>query len=323
MQSILDLPHQSARALAATGAPIYLSVNPCEYHGPHLSLRNDALISDGLTADLHRRLSRLHPEWPLLLGGRLDLGVDPVPGPGSQPTPFPVLRRAVLQACQALAELGARRVVLMTFHGGPLHNIALFEGVKRLSALGIPTFAPMGLMLREIVSFDVDRFAPALALIEDANAREGLRRSLRFDFHAGFIETSLALHYAPQAVSSCHLQLLPCPPIVPSPWMLWAASVARSLGSRRMAADLAFMAEGLGWYGLRPFPGYTGQPHLASPEAGAIIARILCDSLAASAEEILAGRAETPPPILPYLRALTLGGRIQALGVPQEAMLYR
>ena len=34
--------------LLATGAPVFLCVNPVEYHGPHLSLHNDRLISEGV-----------------------------------------------------------------------------------------------------------------------------------------------------------------------------------------------------------------------------------------------------------------------------------
>ena len=35
MTQLLDLPHAKAQALLASGAPVYLLVNPVEYHGPH------------------------------------------------------------------------------------------------------------------------------------------------------------------------------------------------------------------------------------------------------------------------------------------------
>ena len=37
----LSMPHAEAREALATGAPVFLCVNPVEYHGPHLSLRQD------------------------------------------------------------------------------------------------------------------------------------------------------------------------------------------------------------------------------------------------------------------------------------------
>src|SRR5205807_1521461 len=72
--SIFDLPHQDAQRLARSGAPVYLTVNPVEYHGPHLSLHNDRLVSTGIVRDLHERLRARH-DWPLLLGGDLEVGV--------------------------------------------------------------------------------------------------------------------------------------------------------------------------------------------------------------------------------------------------------
>jgi hypothetical protein len=37
--TLLDLPHRVARRLAAEDRPVYLLVNPVEYHGPHLKPR--------------------------------------------------------------------------------------------------------------------------------------------------------------------------------------------------------------------------------------------------------------------------------------------
>src|SRR5437762_7047770 len=88
MVSLLDVPHQEARRLVRSGAPVYLTINPVEYHGPHLSLHNDRLVSRGLVRELHARLAARHPEWPLLFGSDLEIGVEPCPGIGSRHTPF-------------------------------------------------------------------------------------------------------------------------------------------------------------------------------------------------------------------------------------------
>jgi creatinine amidohydrolase len=113
MISLFDQSHTEARRLVKTGATVFLTVNPVEFHGPHLSLHNDRIISLGLAKDLH---ARLEPKAPLLLGADLEVGVDPCPGPGSRHTPYGVVRDLVVEACRALAELGVKRVVLMTFH---------------------------------------------------------------------------------------------------------------------------------------------------------------------------------------------------------------
>ena len=62
---VFDLPHSRARALLATGAPVYLSVNPVEFHGPHLSLHNDLVVSRALSivSALMTRFSAARRNW--------------------------------------------------------------------------------------------------------------------------------------------------------------------------------------------------------------------------------------------------------------------
>ena len=62
---LYDLPNDAARRLLATGVPVYLPVNPVEYHGPHLSLHTDRLISRGLTDR-----ERAHPDLQAAASGR-------------------------------------------------------------------------------------------------------------------------------------------------------------------------------------------------------------------------------------------------------------
>jgi creatinine amidohydrolase len=101
MISIFDVPHHTARALLETGAPVFLAVNPVEYHGPHLPLHCDALISEGLTKELHARLAESHPKWPLLVATNIEMGVEPCPGPGTRAVPYSVVRDVVVDACRA------------------------------------------------------------------------------------------------------------------------------------------------------------------------------------------------------------------------------
>src|SRR5439155_19201935 len=94
--NLFDRSHEEASRLVGAGVPVYLTINPVEYHGPHLSLHNDKLVSRGLVRDLHRRLAAHHPEWPLLLGSDLEVGVEPCPGIGSRHTPYLAARDLVV-----------------------------------------------------------------------------------------------------------------------------------------------------------------------------------------------------------------------------------
>lgn len=313
MLSLLDLPHREARRLLSSGAPVFLTVNPVEYHGPHLSLHNDRLVSQGLCRALHARIA---PELPLLLGADLEVGVDPCPGPGSRHVEYRVVRRLVREACRALAELGARKVVLMTFHGPPLHALAIDAGVQLLRRAGVPALAPFNAVVQELLALDASRYQAALDPIPNEADRTAAATGLRLDFHAGFFETSMALHLAPESVSPDHRSLPPCPPFQAPPAMAATAKLARGLGARQLANEFEFAAAAFGWYALRPFPGYTGMPHLASARSGAAFTEAIVARYEQLANEVFAGRAESPRPIMRWSAMLTLGGRFGSPSVP-------
>jgi creatinine amidohydrolase len=314
---LFELPHVEARRLARSGVPVVLTVNPVEYHGPHLSLHNDRLISRGVARELGARLAARRPAWPCVLGADLEVGVEPCPGPGTRHTDYAATRALVLEACRALAELGASKVVLLTFHGAPLHNLALQAGVDFLRARGVKALAPFHLVLRTLLELDDPwRFGDALGAIGDAREREAMARDLRMDFHAGFFETSLALHYAPASVSPRHVDLPPCPTVVPEVKMAAAARAARRLGRETLARELEFAATGLGWNALRPFPGYTGRPHLASAAAGAAFARHMMAVAEPVVWDVLENGAPPPAPIMTWVGTLSAGGRLGRIPRP-------
>lgn len=294
----------------ARGSPVYLLVNPIEYHGPHLSLRNDHLVSAGLARDLHAELGPLHGSAPLLVTRDLEVGVDPAPGPGSVPVPLAEVRRRVLEACDWLADHGAGRVVLMTFHGSPLHAAALEAGVRSLRRRGVRAFSPLNLVMRELLDLDRSRFSAAFEAIADRALRAELERELPHDFHAGFFETSMAIHYAPDTVLPIYRELPPCPSFSPERAAQVVARLAGRVGARGLSRELGLVADGLGWYALRPFPGYTGRPAEASAEAGAVFAREIVRAYAIAGRDVLYGAARSPAPILRWLTAASIGGRL-------------
>lgn len=317
-RTLLDLSNREAREAVAGGAPVFLPVNPVEYHGPHLSLRNDGHVAAGLIGELHARLAVNHPEWPLLRAADLDVGADVLPGPGARLVPYGVAVRQIRDAALALADLGARAVVFTTFHGSPLHGHALEEGVKALERRGVRAVSPFNVLLRRHIQGQMNgerqRFEDAFPEASD-ELRAALDQSLHFDLHAGLLETSLTLRYAPETVDPRFRDLPPCPAVTPQAPMLAAARLAAALGRHELANELRFAAIGLGWHKLDPFPSYTGSPHLASAELGAVFAELVLDHLTPVIEDVLAGRAASPAPIMPWLRAATLGGRLETARV--------
>lgn len=320
--ALFDLPHVAARRLLATGVPVVLCVDPVEYHGPHLSLHNDRLLSLGVTRELAVRWQLRH-DWPLVLADHLELGVEPCPGPGTRAFPFAAVRDAVLASVRALHALGAQRVVLMTFHGAPLHNLALEAGVQWLRAHGVAAIAPFHLVLQRLVDpSGLGELDDALASIDDPRERAELAAALPHDFHAGFFETSLALHWAPHTVAEIHRALPPCPAIMPDATLTRAAALARRLGRAGLARELELAAHARGWSALRPFPAYTSQPALANPRAGACFAARIVELYDGIVDDVLHGRADPPSPIVRWSAPLAhLGQLVQSPELGQGDVL--
>jgi len=315
VKTLFDMPSRDALDLLSSGAPVYLPVNPIEFHGPHLSLHNDHIVSMGLIRELHAALARRHPEWPLIICSDLEMGVEPVPGPGTRSVPFGRVRKAVVEACGALADMGARSVVLMTFHGSPLHNICMEDGVRYLTARGIPALAPFHLILTAMSQGEAASMPELFEPVPAGPDRDRLVEAAYQDIHAGFLETSLALHFAPETVSTRLDQIPPCPEIPPDARLAATSRAAALMGRAELSQQLAYGALAAGWYALEPFPGYTGMPHLANAETGARLARSITERGLPVVEAVLAGQAEPPPPFMPWIRHATLGGRL--VSIPQ------
>ena len=285
--------------------------NPVEYHGPHLSLHNDRLLSMGLVRDIHSRLARKRPNLPFIVAADLEIGVDPAAGPGSRHTPYSLAREMVREACRALCELGATQVVLMTFHGSPLHNLALEAGAEVCREMGARALVPMHLLLEEMLLLtDTAPYEPMVAHVDDEAARARLLSSLRTDFHAGFFETSLSLHYAPESVSPEFRHLPACPEVTPDPSLQLMSKAAELVGRTATARELGFAAVGRGWGLMRPFYGYTSEPAYASASAGKLFADVIVEKFASAIAGVLDDNHPPPVPVLRWVETMSLGGRL-------------
>lgn len=295
-----QLPHQSIKEKVRTGAPVFILVNPVEYHGPHLSLHTDGLISEGIAKDLYSRMLARHPSWPFLEFAPIELGVDPTPGPGSQKTSYFRLRSSILQAAKSLVEIGAEKVIWVTFHGGPAHNTAIHAGIDYLADKGIPSFNVMNLVLETMIDYDESYFAAAFESISDLAVRERLKNEMMSDLHGGFYETSMALHYAPQSVAKNYQETPDCPKIELNAVLSVFKTLVDRFGSRRLSREMGFGFYALSWAALKPFPGYTSRPRLANLDAGRVFAADLMRRSLTACERVFEQKEKAPRPILEW-----------------------
>ncbi len=317
-----DTPLTEIRALAAKGVPAWVCIDPIEYHGPHLSLRNDQLIAEGLMRQSHAILQERHPDWPLVFAGQLGIGMDTVPGPGTVDVPYREVLRQTRTMGRRLLDLGFGRMVFLTFHGSPFHNAALWEAAEELREQGARVATPMNILTRRIMAPDPEEFAAVYEAVPNPKDAARLRARAHEDFHAGFGETSLAIHFAPETVID-HQSVPPAPALQTQPIWEAAARVADGLGKSVLAQEMRFVGMGMAWFGLRPFPGYSCEPAHASAEVGAIFADLICAGMVEDVESVLVDGAASLPPVLKWVSTLTFGGLFGRANVPLTACVHQ
>jgi creatinine amidohydrolase len=296
-------PHEEIKAHPECLELVYVFVNPVEFHGPHLSLMTDFLISWGLA----ERLTPLVQKWlkpaQFSIGAVLDVGVDPVPGPGSVATTYAEVSQAVKRICKHLKRIGAQRVVFMTFHGSPGHAAALEDGVHYLRELGIPALNPANLLMTKMRDFDSAEYEDIAASISDAKVRDQIRRRGWTDFHGGLLETSVAMTLAPDSVSADVSQVPDCPDFPPLPLFQRLAKVSARCGKSILAREFEIAADAVAWSQLRPHPGYTGSPRFASQTIGEKIVSRIVTEYDLLIRKVFENGEPAPKPILQWTTA--------------------
>ena len=263
--NIYDLPHTKAQALLKeNNCPVFVYINPIEYHGPHLPLNTDALQSIALGKKLHQQLTQKYEEFPYLVAADIRLGVDPTPGAGTVTTSFKELKSCVLKVSRSLQKMGARKVIFLSHHGSPLHSLALFEGVKYLRKNGIQAISPFVKVINKMLNFDPILYYP---LADKIGEPRSFIDELQYDFHAGCFETSVCLYLAPESVDPIFKELLDVSHAKKKTFLHSISKIAGRFHSKT-ASELDYISVALNWLKLNPFPGYTGKPSKASAEIG-------------------------------------------------------
>ena len=176
-----------------------------EEHGRHLPLNTDTLI-------VYELLKRAAKKRKVFVAPPVYYGVctSTKQHPGTISITPETLRRLTIDIVKDAFQKGLRNFILITGHGGGLHNYALKEAgeilIEELNGIKIAALSPYELLLKEFSK-----------LIYTPN-----------DSHAGELETSLVLCLAPELVkgrSKEEYPELPRPFIVKNKLKYWRGGV--------------------------------------------------------------------------------------------------
>lgn len=260
-----ELSWDRLREEAHRGSLFILSVAPLEDHASHLPSGTDPIICQAMAyrvAELIEPVAGIGPQ-----GGEANAimlpawyqGASALRSLGCLRFSKATLLKALIEYGLELAELGVRRLVLLSSHGADDHMQALDKAAATLErATRMRVASPSGTMLEGFLTGSYD--APvqeSLGRSYTASEAEGLRG----DVHGAGWETSILLYLTPDLVDRAY-RYLPAHPVPKGT-------------AKRIRA-------------LRAHRGYFGAPAVASAELGQAAFEVLSQHAATAISEFCA-----------------------------------
>ena len=283
-------------------------VNPIEFHGTHLTLRNDYEISRGLTERLIGRLQKRIPNIEVSSVHDIQKGCDAAKGPGTEQTSLSELRQTILTTCEEIERSRPDFVLFMTFHGSPKHARAIQSGVSYFKRRGIPAYNPFNLMLKMVRDYHPSVADGVALLIPDRHFAEEWQKRMPEDFHGGLFETSVMLACDPTKVDPNYKNQPDCPQWK-IPFVLKSIiGLTRTIGFDTFSRDLSLIADAVSWVRTEPYYGYTSAPRYATAEIGEFFIGKFMPDYEKYFLEILQGRGTSPKPVLQWTTLISPDG---------------
>lgn len=186
-----------------------LTFGNLEEHGPHLPVGSDYFQAVAFRDGVVEQLSKAHPDKtfviapvvPLGEGGANDVAGQPE-HVGTFPVRFETLRDVAIDLGSAIAQQGFGTILLVHFHGSPLHSVAFNDAVAYVS----DRYKARMVNLTSLVFGEQGLYS---ASVMEKHLGKGWRERLGFESHAGAAETSANLAIRPQLVKPDYKRLSP------------------------------------------------------------------------------------------------------------------
>lgn len=190
--------HTELKKLDRKRTAVVAVMSPLEVHGPHLPIGQDWFEAAALADRTVERLSAEREDWTFLMLPPMPVAVDCLPHLGSVNYPATLVRDVAYHMLLPFAGHGFGRLAISSFHGGPRHIVALEDAADRLTRrFGVPAVSLFSVvvarMLEGNIFYDAVKDDPGTGITLD---------QISEDWHAGFVETSIALYLWPELVGA-------------------------------------------------------------------------------------------------------------------------
>jgi creatinine amidohydrolase len=184
-----------------------ISISPLEEHGPHLPVGVDAMNAYYFAEHTTRALIAARPEYDVLLFPMLPLGTQVYRHLGSFYIKPSTLYDIVFNTGRSLAQYGFKHIFVLSAHGTPRQIVAAESACRKVSRkykAGMVCLTG-GLTVKFLNGEMYDAIAAKLGITYTAEEK----RLLKYDYHAGWWETSMMLLLYPDLVDKSYTNLEP------------------------------------------------------------------------------------------------------------------
>src|ERR671932_612610 len=178
---LADLPGSRVASTLTEQSLLVVPGGSIEHHGPPLPLRTDALIAESVAAAAVERAAGDGLDAWLLPTLSVSKSDEHAWAPGTLWLTAETLFATLVDLGRSIAATPARKLVFLNGHGG---NVALLQVANR--------------ELRR--RFGLQPFTMPAGIQQAGRGVDGEPDELGFGIHAGFAETSIVLHLAPELV---------------------------------------------------------------------------------------------------------------------------
>ncbi len=187
-----------------------LTFGNLEEHGPHLPVGSDYLQAIAFRDGVVEQLSSAHPDHMFVIAPVVPLGEGGANDVAGQPehvgtfhVRFETLRDVGIDLGSAVAQQGFRSILLVHFHGNPLHSVALNDAAAYVSDRHK---ARMVNLTSLVFGEQAGLYSGS---VMEKHLGEDWRKRIGFESHAGAAETSANLAIRPELVKAEYKRLSP------------------------------------------------------------------------------------------------------------------
>ena len=184
-----------------------IPVSPLEEHGPHLPVGVDALNANYFAQRSAEIITDRHPEFDAVIFPLIPLGTQVYKHIGSFYVKPSTLYDIIFNTGKGAALYGFKYIFVFSAHGTPKQIVTIEAACKKISKkYNINMYNMTGAIAERFLRGDM---TGDIINVLGRTLTDKERQLLKYDFHAGWWETSMMLKLHPELVDSSYKNLKP------------------------------------------------------------------------------------------------------------------